>query len=243
MIWDVFFSSLALSAVLVGIHTYFGREIIRRGIIFADIAVAQLSGLGIALSLLFLDGKGLYLLSLSFALFASLIIGLSQRLKEYAEAFIGLLYAFGFSSSVLVFSLSPHGTEELKRLTAGDILFVPFSEVIKVGVLYAFVFLLLHIRRYLNSVLKELFFFVLFSLTLASSVKLVGVIVVFTLLVSPALVSMLFKKGLMFAWIWGVLWSSLSVLLSFLLDLPTGYTLAFLHAFIGIVVFLVRVFW
>ncbi|MFN3599144.1 MAG: metal ABC transporter permease [Aquificaceae bacterium] len=240
MILDLFITSFLLSVVLVGIHAYFGREIVKRGIIFTDIAVAQFSGVGIALSLLFLHGEYVYLFSLSFALFVSLLIALSQKLKEYTEAFIGLLYALGFSLVVLLLSFSPHGMEELKKITASDILFVERQEVIKTAIIYIFIGLLLYLRKYLKGFLKDLSFFVLFPFTLASSVKLVGVLVVFSLLVSPALVSLLLKKGLVFAWIFGSFINLLAVSLSFLFDLPTGYAISFLHSLAGIFVFLYK---
>lgn len=240
MIWDLFLSSLLLSVVLAGIHAYFGREIVHRGIIFTDIAVAQFSGVGIALSLAYFHGKHTYALSLLFGLTASLLIALSQRLKEYAEAFIGLLYALGFSLVVLLLSVSSHSMEELKKLTASDILFVSLEEVAKTALIYSFIGLLLYLRRYLKGFLKEVSFFVLFSLTLASSVKLAGVLVVFSLLVSPALVSLLLGRGLLFAWVWGSFWSFLAIALSFWLDLPTGYSLVFLQALVGILVFIYR---
>ncbi len=231
MIFDLFLSSLLLCFSLVGIHAYFGRHIIKRGIVFADIAVAQFSGLGIALSLTFFHEEWAYYLSLTLALLSSLLIAFSQRLSAYSEAFIGLLYALGFSATVLVLSLSAHGMEEFKRLTAGDLLFVPVHEVIKACLFYAFVGLLLHMRElFLKGFLKELSFFILFSLTLTSSVKLAGILVVFSLLLAPALFSILLEKGLFTAWLWGTFWSFLGIVLSFKFDLPTGYTVAFLQA-------------
>lgn len=221
----------------MGIHAYFGVEIIRRGIIFTDIAVAQFSGAGIALSLLFLHGKFTYLFSLSFALLASLLIALSQKLKEYAEAFIGLLYALGFSLTVIALSFSAHGMEEFRSLTASDVLFVSLGEVIKTSLFYLLVGLLLYLGRRLEGFLRELSFFALFSLTLASSVKLAGVLVVFSLLLAPALVSLLLNRGLVFAWMWGSFWSFTAIALSFWLDLPTGYSIVFFQTLAGICVF------
>ncbi|MFN7064920.1 MAG: metal ABC transporter permease [Aquificaceae bacterium] len=240
MILDLFITSLLLSLVLVGIHAYFGREIVKRGIIFADIAVAQFSGVGIALSLLLFHGERTYIFSLSFSLLASLLIALSQRLKEYTEAFIGLLYALGFSLVVLLLSFSPHGMEELKKITASDILFVERGEVLKTALIYSFIGTLLYLRKYIRGFWHEVSFFLLFSLTLASSVKLVGVLVVFSLLVSPAFVSLLFSRGLLFAWVWGTLLNLLAISLSFWLDLPTGYTIVFFQAFLGIMAFFGR---
>ncbi|MFN4319372.1 MAG: metal ABC transporter permease [Aquificaceae bacterium] len=237
---DLFITSLLLSVVLVGIHAYFGREIVKRGIIFTDIAVAQFSGVGIALSLLFFHGEHTYLFSLAFGLFASLLIALSQRIREYTEAFIGLLYALGFSLTVLILSLSPFGMEELKKITASDILFVERHEVIKTALIYSLIGVFLYLRKYLKGFLVDLSFFALFSLTLASSVKLVGVLVVFSLLVSPALISLLLKRGLVFAWAIGSFINLLAISLSFLLDLPTGYAISFLHSLTGILVFLYK---
>ncbi|MFN3869909.1 MAG: metal ABC transporter permease [Aquificaceae bacterium] len=237
---DLFVKSLLLSVVLVGIHAYFGREIVKRGIIFTDIAVAQFSGVGIALSLLFFHGKYIYLFSLSFALLASLLIALSQRIKEYTEAFIGLLYSLGFSLTVLILSFSAFGMEELKKITASDILFVEKQEVISTALTYSLIGLLLYLRKYLKGFFQDLAFFVLFSFTLASSVKLVGVLVVFSLLVSPALVSLLLGRGLAFAWVFGSFINLLAVSFSFLFDLPTGYAISFLHSLAGIFVFLYK---
>uniref|UniRef100_A0A7C2ZHU4 Metal ABC transporter permease n=1 Tax=Hydrogenobacter sp. TaxID=2152829 RepID=A0A7C2ZHU4_9AQUI len=235
---DIFLNSFLLSVVLVGIHAYFGREIVKRGIIFTDIAVAQFSGVGLALSLLLFHGEHLYLFSLAFSLLASLLIALSQRIKEYTEAFIGLLYALGFSSVVLILSFSPFGMEELKKITASDILFVQREEVFKTAIIYFVIGLLLYFRRRLKEFFQELSFFVFFSLTLASSVKLVGVLVVFSLLVAPALASLLLGRGLIFAWVFGTLLNLLAIGLSFKLDLPTGYSMAFLQSLVAILLFL-----
>jgi len=237
---DILLNALLLSFILLGIHAYFGLEIVRRGIIFTDIAIAQASASGLALSLFFFDRPS-YFLSLSFALLSSILIALSQRFKEYSEAFIGLMYALGFSSVVLLLSKSPHGMEELLKLTARDILFVFREETIKTGLLYAFIGFLLYIReRFLKGYLKDFVFFVLFALTVTSSVNLVGVLVVFSILVAPALTAKLLGKGLVFAWIYGSAVNTLAIALSFLFDLPTGFSVVFFNSFLGVLVFLVR---
>jgi zinc/manganese transport system permease protein len=129
---DVLLNALLLSFVLLGIHAYFGMEVVRRGIVFKDIAIAQASAVGLSLAL-FLFDKPSYLLSLLSSLLAGVLVLLSQRLRGYAEAFIGLLYALGFSLVVLVLSKSPHGMEEFLKLSAKDILFVPKEESYKNG--------------------------------------------------------------------------------------------------------------
>ncbi|ADO45777.1 ABC-3 protein [Hydrogenobacter thermophilus TK-6] len=238
---DILLHALLLSFILLGIHAYFGLEIVKRGIIFTDIAIAQSSAVGLALSLLLFQTPS-YFISLLFALLCSLLIALSQRKKEYAEAFIGLLYALGFSSVVLLLSKSPRGMEEFMALTASDILFVPKEEIFKTGVLYALFGLLLYLRaRFLSGIAKEMAFFALFSLTVTSSVKLVGVLIVFSMLVAPALVARLFGRGLIFAWVYGSAVNIAGIVLSFKYDLPTGFSLVFLHSFLSILLFLAKV--
>jgi zinc/manganese transport system permease protein len=239
---DVLLNALLLSFVLLGIHAYLGMEVVRRGIIFTDIAIAQASAVGLALSL-FLFDRPSYLLSLLSSLLAGVLVLLSQRLRDYAEAFIGLLYALGFSLVVLVLSKSPHGMEEFLKLSAKDILFVPREEVIKTGILYAVFGLFLYLReKFLKGFWSELAFFVLFSLTITSSVSLVGVLIVFSILVAPALVSLLLKKGLLFAWVYGAVINTAGIVLSFYLDLPTGFSLVFLQALFGILMFISALF-
>ncbi|WP_448583471.1 metal ABC transporter permease [Thermocrinis sp.] len=237
---DLFLNALLLSLILLGIHVYFGFEIVRRGIIFTDIAIAQSSAVGLTLSLLLFE-KPYYLLSLFFALISSFLIALSQRLKDYSEAFIGLIYALGFSSVMLLLSKSPHGMEELLRLTAGDVLFVRREEIIKIGVLYTIIGFLLYLReKALKGFLKDASFFLLFSITVTSSVNLVGVLVVFSILVAPALTAKLLGKGLLFAWMYGSAVNTLAIVLSFLIDLPTGFSVVFFNSFLGALVFLIR---
>ena len=134
---DILLPAFFLSLVLLGIHSYFGIEIIKRGIIFTDLAVGQMAALGAATSLLFFDGLYIYPISLSFALIGGLLIAFASRKTENLEAFIGLLYAFGLSGVFILLSKSPHGAEEFQNLMASDILFTANSEILKVAVIYS----------------------------------------------------------------------------------------------------------
>lgn len=237
---DLMLQSLVLSFLLLGIHAYFGLEIVRRGIIFTDIAVAQLSAAGLALSLLLFDRPS-QLLSLALALLGSLLVALSQRRREYSEAFIGLLYALSLSSVVLILSRSPRGMEDFLRLTASDILLVPREDIVRTGLLFLVFGVLLYLRRFVGSeILKEVSFFSIFALTVTTSVKLAGVLVVFSMLVAPALVSLILGRSLIFAWVYGSLLNIVGLILAFYLDLPAGFFLVFLHALAGILIFLIR---
>jgi len=239
---DILFPAFLLSLVLLGIHSYFGLEIIKRGIIFTDLAVGQMAALGAAVSLLLLDGQYIYPISLSFSLLGAILIAFASRKANNLEAFIGLLYAFGLSGVFILLSHSPHGAEEFQNLMAADILFTPTYEIIKVGFIYSILGSLLYfLNKKTTGFLKEMLFFVIFSITVTSSVKLAGVLVVFALLIAPALISLNINKGykVLNAWIIGTIINLVSIGLSYNFDFPTGYTIVFMHSLMAGLFFLI----
>ena len=136
-------------------------------------------------------------------------------------------------------SKSPHGTEEFQRLLVSDLLYVSLDQVAQTAGLYALIGLALWgLTRLPEGRLRHTGFFLLFALTVTSSVKLAGVLVVFALLVGPALVAVtLFDRNqLWIAWIYGFV-NSGGTLASYYFDLPTGQTLVFLQAFLGAVIY------
>jgi zinc/manganese transport system permease protein len=236
---DILLSAFVLSVVLLGIHSFFGLEIIKRGIIFTDLAIGQMSALGAALSILFLDGKYIYPVSLAFALLAGLLISLASKRTSSHEAFIGLLYAFGISGVFIILSKSAHGTEMFDRLMASDILLTPWSDIVETGIVYTLLgFILVFVYPRMKGFWKDMLFFVSFAATVTSSVRLAGVLIVFSLLVAPAFIAIRLNKWrlLLVAWIVGTAINVLSILVSYNLDLPTGYTLVFFHALLALIV-------
>jgi zinc/manganese transport system permease protein len=237
---EILLSAFLLSLVLVGIHAYFGLEIIRRGIIFTDLAVGQAAALGAAAALFFWDGRFHYGCSLLAALLVSFWISLAAGKGRFPEAFIGLVYALGISAVFLLLSKSPHGMEEFQRLLASDLLYVSLDQVAVTAGLYALIGLALWgLTRLPEGRLRHTGFFLLFALTVTSSVKLAGVLVVFALLVGPALaaVTLFTRHQLWAAWIYGTCVNSGGTLASYWLDLPTGQTLVFLQALLGAVIY------
>ena len=225
---DILASAFFLSVILLGIHSFFGLEIIRRGIIFTDLAIGQMAALGAAVALLFFHGEYMYPLSLAFALGGGLLIAVVSRRSDNPEAFIGLMYAFGISAVFIVLSRSPHGAEDFGRLMAADILFTPLDKIIGTAILYIMLgfFLWIAFSR-TKGFIRDMIFFITFALTVTSSVQLAGVLVVFALLVGPALISLRINRGipLLNAWIIGTVINLVSIVVSYRLDLPTGYTL------------------
>jgi zinc/manganese transport system permease protein len=239
---DILLTAFFLSLVLVGIHSFYGLEIIKRGIIFTDLAIGQAAALGAAASLFFLDGAFIYPLSLSFALAGGLAIALGSRRSGHLEAFIGLMYAFSLSAVYILLSRSPHGMEEFQHLMASDILFTPLHEVLITAAVYTGIGLFLFIfYRRAKGFARDAIFFVTFAVTVTSSVRLAGVLIVFALLVSPALIAGMMKGGnaLIRAWIIGTSVNIVAIAVSYTFDLPTGYTLVCAHAFLALCISLV----
>ena len=238
---DILLTAFLLSVVLVGIHSFFGMEILKRGIIFTDLAIGQMAALGAAISLFFFAGRFLYPTSLFFAFLGALVIALASKVERLSEAFIGLLYAFGIATVFLILSKSPQGMEDFQRLLASDLLFVSLNDIYTTTAIYFLIGIALYLSgKFFKNHLKDFSFFLLFAITVTSSVKLAGVLVVFSLLVAPALVSLMMvtRFQLITAWIYGTLVNLLGVVISYKLDLPTGYTLVSLHSLLAASAFL-----
>lgn len=238
LLWPAF----ALAIGLVFIHAIFGIEIIRRGVIFTDLAIGQIAAVGMAISIAFMDGHWQTPMTLLFAVLSAGVIAWANTNVKHVEAFIGLLYALGISSIMLILSKSAEGTELFSKLSAADILFVSSSEVAKSLTLYTFVALVMFfVYPRMKGVLKELMFFVMLAITVTSSVQSAGVLVVFALLIAPAYAGILQSKfsPFIFSWVLGSLAIITALFGSYYLDLPTGYTIIFTMVFfsIGFVIF------
>ena len=233
---DILLTPIALVIILVMMHAWFGMGILKRGIIFTDLAIAQFAALGSAISLGYFHQEHFYLLTLAFALISAFLIAYASNRKLNLEAFIGLLYVLGASGIMMVLSHSSEGMEHFKSLLASDILFTQSDAVIQSAGIYALIALLLYfVYPRLGGFIKELTFFSLLALTVTSSVSLAGVLVVFVLLIAPALVatSLGLKKPLLGSFLFGWFFSIASIILSYFYDLPTGYTIVFLGALLS----------
>jgi len=237
---DIFFYPFLLVLVLIFIHSYFGLEIIKRNIIFTDLAIGQIASIGAALSIVFFEGVFSYLLSLLFASFGGVLIYLFEKYSLKPEALIGLLYSFSYSLLFVILQNHPSGFEEFKRLIVSDILFVDSLDVFYSYIFYFLVAIFIFVLKRFNK-LNNILFFLLFSITITKSIYLVGVFVVFVLLVAPAFVSTLFFKDGNFklAFIYGVIITTMAVVSSYYLDISTGFTICLFQSLFGILIFFV----
>lgn len=222
---------------LILIHAYFGIHVLERGIIFVDLSLAQLIGLGIGCALYFGHDHGQYLYSILFAIIGALLLSFSRHISKVVniEAFIGVLYIFGLSASVLVLDRTPHGLEELKTIFNGNILWVSGTDVFRASLIYLVIGIFHYVfrRRFFalsyegkGSVTWEFLFFLSFALVLVSSIRLAGILQVFAFLVIPSLMGRLFGKDprrvLLEGWLIGLGASVFGLICSYCFDLPTG---------------------
>ena len=232
MNWDGLDISILGPAFLTGLlvlstHIPLGREVLRRGIIFLDLAVAQIAGLGVIIAYSFgweAGGWQIQLIAVSAALLgAGFLYWCEQRWAQVQEAIIGCVFVLAACAGILVLSSNPHGGEELKELLAGQILWVSYEQLIPVAVISAIV---LALWLGLGDKRHPLIFYGLFAVAVTSSVQLVGVYLVFASLIIPALaIRKVDAHGLVYGFIAGAAGYGIGLCLSALLDWPSGATI------------------
>jgi zinc/manganese transport system permease protein len=235
--------------VFTGIHVYLGLHVLARGIIFVDLALAQIAALGIAIALLAghpIQSEATYWYALAFTLGGSLLFAMSRthRAPIPQEAIIGIVYAVSAAIAVLVVDRAPQGSEHIKQLLVGSILTVTLGEIGALALLYGIVGAfhwairrpLLEISFDPETALKngrrvrwwDFLFYASFGLVVTSSVQIAGVLLVFSYLIVPAAIAALLTrsviKRLALGWTIGFIVSILGLVASAAWDLPTGAT-------------------
>ncbi len=238
------------SLILTGIHAYLGVHVVERGVIFVDLALAQIAALGATIAVLAgMDphGSESYWISLAFTFLGAGIFALVRTRKAHIplEAFIGITYAVASAGAILAMSKATGETEHLKDMLVGNILAVSRHDVIKTAALYGAIGLFHYIfrRRFLmismnaeqaraegiSVRLWDFLFYASFGFVVTSSVAIAGVLLVFCYLIVPSVGAMLFAekigRRLAIGWTMGTLVSALGCYLSVFLDLPTGATI------------------
>ena len=218
-------------------HAPLGIEVLRRGIIFIDLAIAQFAGLGLVLAgIMFHEPSGWAMqgIALGCALMAGLFFRAVERIApQQLEAIIGCSFVLSASLALLLLADRPHGGEEVQRLLSGQILFVTMHDVLQHAPVFGFILLLWFLRP---AVRGGIWFFILFAMAITSSVQLVGVYVVFASLILPALASLKSSRPNCTAWLCGVLAVVSGITLSAGLDVPAGPFLVIAYAAMCLVV-------
>ncbi|MEX2453296.1 MAG: metal ABC transporter permease [Rhodospirillaceae bacterium] len=253
---DILAPAVAVGLLTAAVHAPFGIEVLRRGIVFIDLATAQVVALGILVAKAALHGLSWE--AEQAAVFASAILaalffrGVERRLPREQEAVIGSTFVVAASAALIAVADDPHGGEALRSVLAGQILFVTWGDMLAFLPVYAAVAVAwIAIPRARDGFA----FFVLFAVTVSASVQLVGVYVVFASLILPALAANggpgrrgrasasadrapvgtdrgrgVFLPRLARAWVCGGLSVAAGVMLSALLDLPAGPVLVVCYA-------------
>jgi zinc/manganese transport system permease protein len=224
--------------LVLSTHVPLGQQVLARGIIFIDLAIAQVAALGVILAqAMGVDEHG-YGVEIAAALAAlvgaALLTWTDRKWPDFQEPIIGTLFVLAATGAVLLLANNPHGGEHLKDLLVGQILWVSASQLIPVAILSI---VLLALMWMLRTRLSGILFYGLFALAITASVQLVGVYLVFASLIVPALATTGVEgsRRLVYAYATGIAGYVLGLVLSAVLDLPSGAMIVWTLVACGII--------
>ena len=245
--FELLFWPLVAGLVLAGIHVYFGMHVLARGVVFVDLSLAQVAALGLTVAILAghsVQSEAGYWYAFAFAMTGAALFALARPYEKalQQEAVIGIVYAVSASLGVLALDRAPQGAEHIKQLLIGSILTVTPEEVGAIALLYGaigavhFVFRrpllevsfnpLLAAANRRRILLWDVVFYGSFALVVTSSVRIAGVLLVFSYLIVPAALAGLFAadpgRRLVLAWALGAALTAAGLYASWIFDLPTG---------------------
>jgi len=239
---------VVMALILVAMHSHLGFHVVKRGVIFVDIALAQIAAFGVAVALLRGGEMGsvtTWLVALTSTFVGAGLISLTRSRaaeKIPQEAYIGIIYAVSSAAMILVLTMVPHGGEEIRHLLVGALLWVTWPVVLKTAVLYGVLGLVLYLKRGPPMLVSsdpeaaltagfnlrrwDFLFYLILGFVVTSSVQIAGVLLVFCLLVVPTVMGMriLADPGRQFVYTLAVGIAAVvaGAGLSYWLDLPTG---------------------
>jgi zinc/manganese transport system permease protein len=231
-----------IAGLLVSIsHVPLGATVLSRGIVFIDLAIAQVAGLGVIAANSFgleIEGWGAQIAAGGAALAGALLLTWTEKKRpEVQEALIGILFVLASTAQILLLANDPHGGENLKDLLAGQILWVSNAQLIRTAVLTA-IFALVWFRW--REQIGRIGFYVLFAIVVTASVQLVGVYLVFSSLIVPAVATYRHsprkRLGLAYALAIGSYVAGLAV--SVVTDLPSSPVIVWVMAILGLLLHL-----
>ena len=262
MLENVLFLSAPISAcvLLAGILGYFGNHILTRGIIFIDIALAQIVALGTMIGLLlgFVEGStAVEVVSLIFTLIVVTIFALTKFEKQLIpqEAIIGIIYGLGLGIATLFVEYIPRGSNYITKTITGNILWVTWDQILScfllfviIGIVHIFlgkIFIKISDSKdgfpFSNTKVRvmEVIFYITFGIVIVKAVPIAGIFLVFILLIAPTSIATIFTKQwkwrFIWSWIIGIIGSLIGIFISYNLDISNGPAIVCL---MGILVFI-----
>lgn len=255
---DLILPPLVACMVIVAIHSYLGLHIIAREVIFVDLSLAQMAALGTTVAVLagaMPDSTAGFLYALAFTSLGALIFAFTRtsgRGRVPQEAIIGIVYVVASAAAILVADKAPRGSEAIKDILVGTLLWVTWPAIIRLAVIYAALGLFHYAlrRRFLTISFEpekaeslgwkvrwwDFLFYLSFGIVITFSVPIAGVLLVFSFLVVPAAVAFQFTRsqralaGL--SWLTGLVASAGGLAFSFRYDLPTGPVIVCMFGFL-----------
>lgn len=226
------------SLIVLSTHVPLGTEVLRRGIIFIDLAIAQVAGLGvIAADTMGWEAEGwmVQIAAVSAAMLAALILHWTdRRWPEVQEALIGVSFVLAATAGILVLAGNPHGGEHLKELLVGQILWVNYDQLLPAALISIAV---LATWFFMRDRISGFGFYALFAFAVTASVQLVGIYLVFASLIIPALATRrINRRGRRIAYGYGVgiVGCLTGLVVSVMADLPAGAVIVWCLAVVAI---------
>ena len=240
--WSLLWPALAAGLLVAATHVPLGLQVLARGIVFIDLAVAQIAGLGVVLA----DalgyaphGAGVQGAALGAALAGALALGWTERRwPEVQEAIIGVAFIVAANAAILLLAANPHGAEHLKDLLVGQILWVSPGDLPRVALASAAI-----LAAWFGFAARagRFAFYLVFACAVTLSVQLVGLYLVFATLIIPALATRGFgRRRLAACYVLGALGYALGLALSLVWDVPSGPLIVCALAALGAIVFVAR---
>jgi zinc/manganese transport system permease protein len=236
--WGILGPALIAGLLVLATHVPLGTQVLDRGIVFIDLAIAQIAGLGvIAADALGLPQGGLAVqgAAVGAALLGALLLTWTEkRAPRQQEALIGVMFILASCAGILLLSGNPHGGEHLKDLLVGQILWVGTTQLVTLAAVSALLLAALWlgwVRR-----LGRFGFYGVFAVAVTASVQLVGVYLVFSSLIIPALATRAQRgrRRLVAAYALGAMGYALGLALSAVFDLPSGAVIVWTLAACGL---------
>ncbi len=224
--WSIVGPALVAGLLVLATHVPLGMQVLRKGIVFIDLAIAQIAGLGVmAADAMGFEPQGwaVQVSAVSAALLGAVLLTWTERRwPDIQEALIGALFVVASCAGLVLLADNPHGGEHLKDLLVGQILWVSQGQLLTMATLTAAV---LALWRWMPERLARPGFYVLFALSVTASVQMVGVYLVFASLIMPALAvrhGTSPGRALALAYALGALAYALGLMASAMLDWPSG---------------------
>ena len=245
--FEILLAPFVACLILTGIHTYLGLHVVSRGVVFVDLALAQIAALGATFAFLLgfaAHGTVSYLYSLLFAFIGAAIFSISHLRDKRVpqEAFIGIAFAVASAATILLADRAPEGAEFVQSMLTGALLWVTWPTIAKTAMIYASIGVIhwIYRKRFLMMSLDpegaaaagfsvrwwDFLFYMSFGFVITSSVAIAGVLLVFSFLVIPSVIAMLFatdtRVRLAIGWCVGTVVSMVGLGLSYTYDFPSG---------------------